>query len=300
MPIASWPLAPDDWQACKRILGHSENFPVLTVAVPRKLRRHVAVLYAWCRSTDDLGDEGPGDRRKPLDRRESDLRDAWDGRPVADPVVRATVGSAHHLGLPIQPYLDLITANRMDQETNRYETFEDLRHYCRRSADPVGRLYLRIHGFESPELDALSDHNCTGLQIVNFLQDVEDDLVARDRVYIPFEDLLRYRVDEHDLRRGPAGAAWPRIRAMLDFQRARAAEHLRKGRPLADLLGRRLGTNVRVFADAGLAVIDACHAVDGDTWNHRPTPSRTAKTMLVIQNLGRLLLPSASRTGAQP
>ena len=90
-----WPPSAEAWQACRAILGHGENFPVLTIAVPRRLRRHVAVLYAWCRSTDDLGDEGDGNRTEALRRRERNLRHAWDGGPVEDPVVQATVGSAH-------------------------------------------------------------------------------------------------------------------------------------------------------------------------------------------------------------
>ncbi len=280
------------------MLRHGENFPVLSLLVPRRLTPHVTVLYAYCRGVDDLGDEAPGDRRAALDEWEEDLRRAWRGAGVANPILRACAASAAARDLPLTPYLDLIEANRRDQERVRFETFSALHDYCRKSADPVGRLYLALFGIRDPRLIHLSDQVCTGLQLVNFLQDIAADLAKRDRIYLPGDSMARFGVTEPDLVAGRAGAGWPRLRAWLDFERSRAGAFLTEGGALADALEGRLAASVRIFAQAGLRVLDALEAVDGDVWRRRPAPSGAAKAQLVAASIWWLLRRGARGNAA--
>lgn len=280
---AEWPPDGVATAACRRVLGHGENFPVLSFLVPRRLASHVVVLYAYCRSVDDLGDEAEGDRSAALERRRNELVGAWSGLPATDPILRATAASASVLALPLRPYLDLIDANRLDQARVRFSDFDALQAYCRKSADPVGRLYLALHGIRDEALDRLSDRICTGLQLVNFLQDVAEDWSKRDRIYLTAEAMNRFGVREGDLDEGPSGPRWPQLRALLDFERARARGFLEEGLALTDSLRGRLAASVWTFTQAGLLTLDLLEAVDGDVWRNRPAPSSIDKARLLTR-----------------
>src|SRR5919202_5374993 len=174
-----------------------ENFPVGSVLFPRALRPHVRALYCYARLVDELGDAYDGDRLAALDELERELDAVFEGEPTW-PVLRALQPTVREFALPREPFQRLIEANRIDQRVTEYETWADLKHYCVHSADPCGRLVLGVlRRADDPELVRLSDDVCTGLQLVNFLQDVPRDL-ALGRFYLPMEDRRRFEVSALD------------------------------------------------------------------------------------------------------
>ena len=194
--------------------ARTENFPVASVLFPRRLRPHLRAIYGFARLVDILGDEVEGDRLAALDELERELEACYRSEPTW-PVMRALAPTIHEFSLPREPFLRLIEANRMDQRISEYATWEDLREYCRHSADPVGRLVLGLLRLDGDvELVAASDDVCTGLQLVNFLQDVPRDLEL-GRIYLPLEDRRRFDVTELD---HPS----PELVDLLRFEAARA------------------------------------------------------------------------------
>jgi len=244
-----------------------ENFPVGSVLFPRPLRPHIRALYCYARFVDEIGDSFDGDRLSALDELEGEVDAAFEGRATW-PVMRNVEPTIREFGLPREPFLRLIEANRMDQRVAEYETWDELRNYCVHSADPCGRLVLGVlRRLEEPELVAASDSVCTGLQLVNFLQDVPRDLEL-GRVYMPAED--RARFGEPALDR-PS----PELRELLRFEAARAAELLAAGDVLRARIGGRLGRAVALFSRGGLAALDALEAAGWDVFSQRPKPSRS-------------------------
>jgi len=271
--------------ACARLARtHYENFAVVSRLVPRRLRTHVRALYATCRTVDDLGDEAPNDREALLDRFEQELDAAYRGTP-RHPVLVALRETIEALDLPETPFRRLIEANRIDQRQRRYETFEDLLHYCEHSADPVGRLYLALFGFRDEARGRLSDRICTALQLTNFWQDVRRDLAA-GRIYIPGEDLARFGVSEADLAAPRAG---PGVRALLRFEVARTRDVFREGLPLLASVRGRLRIALALFVRGGEAVLRKIEAQGYDTLRRRPSLRSTEKARLTI---GALLAPA--------
>jgi squalene synthase HpnC len=245
----------------------TENFPVASVLFPRRLRPHLRAVYGFARLVDILGDEVEGDRLAALDELERELECCYTGEPTW-PVMRVLQPTIREFSLPREPFLRLIEANRMDQRIAEYESWDDLREYCRHSADPVGRLVLgllRLGG--EPELVAASDDVCTGLQLVNFLQDVPRDLEL-GRIYLPAEDRRRFGVTELDR---PSAA----LTELLQFEAERARQLLSGGRVLQSRIGGRVGRAVGLFARGGLAALDALESARWDVFTQRPRPSRT-------------------------
>ena len=201
---------------CQKLAdSHYENFPVASRLIARSLRRHVAVLYAFARIADDFADEPQfeGVRKERLEDWRAQLW-AVGKTPAVHPVFLALETTLKELGLPKEPFDDLVSAFLQDCEKKRYATFEEVRDYCRRSADPVGRLVLMIHGYRDPEIFKLSDRICTALQLTNFLQDLSVDL-KKDRLYIPEEDLREFGYGEADMRMGVINE---RFRSLMKFQ----------------------------------------------------------------------------------
>jgi len=254
--------------------ARTENFPVASVLFPRRLRPHLRAVYGFARLVDILGDELDADRVAALDELEREVAACYEGNPEW-PVMQALQPTIREFGLPREPFLRLIEANRMDQLVTEYERWDDLREYCRHSADPVGRLVLGLLRLDSePELVAASDDVCTGLQLVNFLQDVPRDLEL-GRIYLPREDRVRFGVTELDRPN-------PQLLELLRFEAARARDLLGAGRLLQARIGGRIGRGVGLFARGGLAALDALESAHWDVFTQRPRPSRTRLALAAL------------------
>ena len=260
--------------------AHDENFPVAFLLAPRDVRSDMRAVYAFCRATDDLGDEGPGgpgERLARLDAWEADLRSAVPGGGAADARLAALAETIARRGLPLDPFLRLIEANRMDQRRARWETHDDLLEYCRHSATPVCEMVLGVLGYRDPWRAGMSDATCIGLQLVNFWQDVARDLRDRDRVYLPLADMARFGVTEDDLRRAPAGEP---VRRLVELEVERARGYLLEGEPLYRFVPRRVALDLRMFSAGGLALCDAIAAQGYDTLTRRPAPGRLGRARI--------------------
>jgi squalene synthase HpnC len=258
--------------------ARGENFPVVSLLAPREARPHLRAIYGFARLVDNLGDEAEGDRRVLLDELEREL----DG-PQCTEIMKRLHATIRARQLPREPFRRLIEANRIDQQKTRYETWDEVREYCTYSAEPVGRLVLGVYGRAGDtELVAMSDDVCTGLQLVNFIQDPPRDL-ALGRVYLPQEDLRRFGVRDEDLA-GPHSA---QIAQLLAFEAERARSLLVRGLPLAAALGRRTGRSVALYSRGGLAALDALQRAEWDVFSSRPAPSRWTFTRLALRELLR-------------
>jgi squalene synthase HpnC len=243
-----------------------ENFPVASMLFPRPVRPHLRAVYGYCRLVDVLGDEAEGDRLALLDELEREVEACYSGEPSWD-VMRQLQPTIREFDLPPEPFLRLIEANRIDQRVSEYETWDDLKWYCVHSADPVGRLVLGVlRRLDDRQAVALSDDVCTGLQLVNFLQDVPRDH-AMGRIYLPREDRELFGDPPLD---GPSAA----LREVLEYEAARAIWFLRSGDDLRELIGGRVGRAVGLFARGGLAALDALRDANWDVFTQRPKPSR--------------------------
>jgi squalene synthase HpnC len=255
-----------------------ENFPVVSVLAPRHARPHLRAIYGFARLVDNLGDEAHGDRMVLLDELEREL----DGPPRTE-IMQRLHETIDACGLPLDSFRRLIEANRIDQRKTRYANWEEVREYCTYSADPVGRLVLGVYGRAGEEeLLRMSDSICTGLQLVNFLQDPPRDL-ALGRVYLPQNDLARFGVADEDL----AGPLTDEIVALLRYEGDRARSLLEAGLPLAKALGGRAGISVALYARGGLAALDALERARWDVFTSRPAPTKWTFAGLVFRELVR-------------
>ncbi|MGW7569066.1 squalene synthase HpnC [Streptomyces tendae] len=270
-----------------------ENFPVAPFFLPRAWRTDLMAVYGFARLVDDIGDGDlapggadarllgvPGDRADDrllmLDAFEADLRRVFGGSdgPPRHPLLRRLVPTVRRRALTPEPFLGLIAANRQDQLVARYETYDDLLAYCELSANPVGRLVLAVTGTSTPERIRRSDEICTALQIVEHLQDVAEDL-ARDRIYLPAEDMKRFHVQETDLAAPTANAS---ARALIAYEAARARDLLNEGAPLVGSVHGRLRLLLAGFVAGGRAALGAIAAADHDVL---PGPPKSGKVHLL-------------------
>jgi squalene synthase HpnC len=259
--------------------SHYENFSVVSRLLPRALRRDFCNLYAFCRIADDLGDE-VGDRQTALDylgRFREATRECFAGRP-GSAVFVALEGTIRRHDIPIDPFLDLIDAFEQDQRVNRYQSFEQVRAYCRRSADPVGRLVLYLCGYRDERRQQLSDCTCTALQLANFWQDVRRDLLDLDRIYLPKESMDRFGVSEEQLRTLVADA---RVRELIRFEVDRAEALFEQGEALLPLLDPSVRPQIALFGKGGRAILAAIRRQGYDTLSRRPVLSKWQKGKLV-------------------
>lgn len=260
---------------------HYENFPVASLLLPAHLRAPVEAIYAFARSADDVADEGDAPavaRLARLHDYQRALEACVAGRPPDDPslaplFVRLGVAIRSH-ALPVQPFRDLLDAFMQDVGKTRYRDFDELRDYCRRSADPVGRLMLALYRADDADKLRRSDAICTALQLINFWQDVGVDW-AKARIYLPQDDMARFGVDEAALdamvRGEPVDARW---RALMAFELERARALMLAGAPLARALPGRIGWELRLVVLGGLRILERIEAVDYDVFRHRPTLGR--------------------------
>jgi squalene synthase HpnC len=254
--------------------ARTENFPVASLLFPRAVRPHLRAIYGFARLVDILGDEYEGDRPAALDELEREVEACYESEPSWE-VMRALQPTIRACDLPREPFLRLIEANRMDQRSTQYSTWAELKHYCVHSADPVGRLVLGVLGRDEPELVGLSDDVCTGLQLVNFLQDVPRDL-ALGRTYLPAEDRACFGVTQLAEPNLP-------LKRLLWYEAERARGLLGSGEELGRRLGGRTGRGVAVFARGGLAALEALERADWDIFNGRPRPSRARLALAAIR-----------------
>lgn len=277
-------LAPslhDAQSYCERLARtHYENFSVATWFLPKRLRQHFFNVYAYCRISDDLGDE-TGDREASLlllDEWEAELNACYEGNP-RHPVFVALAGTVQEFEIPKQTFADLLAAFRQDQIVTRYETFDDLLRYCHYSANPVGHLVLYLCGYRDAERQQLSDFTCTALQLANFWQDVSADY-DKGRIYLPLEDLRRFRVSE-DAIAGQRNT--PAFCAMMRFEVARAREWFDRGLPLVGKVSKELAIDIELFSRGGQEILNAIERQSYAVLGRRPAISKTRKLALVAR-----------------
>ena len=283
--------APSEAEArdyCRRLARtHYENVSVATWFLPQRLRQHFFNVYAYCRISDDLGDEvgAPRASLALLDEWEAELEACYQGSP-RHPVFVALTETVRACDIPKQPFSDLLKAFRQDQTTTRYPTFEDLLGYCRYSANPVGHLVLYVCGYRDAERQALSDFTCTALQLANFWQDVSVDY-AKGRIYLPLEDLDRHGVSEEEIA---AAKNTPAFCEMMGFEVGRARDWFRQGLPLPGKVDRELAVDIELFSRGGQEILNAIERQGYAVLGRRPAISRTRKLALVARAaLGKLL-----------
>jgi squalene synthase HpnC len=259
-----------------------ENFPVASSLFPREVRPHLMAVYGFARLADDIGDEVDGDRLAMLDRLEAEVDLLHTGMP-ADPMVRRLVPTVRAFDIPSDPFRRLIEANRRDQVTHRYETFDALLGYCALSANPVGELVLRILGAWTPGRAEWSDATCTALQLVEFWQDLGED-ARRGRVYLPLRDIEGFGYSVEELFENRAN---DRFRALMAFEADRTRSLFDQGRPLAGTLPGRAGFAVRLFTAGGVAALEDLERRGFDTLSSNGHPSAPRRAWAAARELIR-------------
>jgi squalene synthase HpnC len=266
---------------------HYENFSVATWFLPKKLRQDFFNVYAYCRISDDLGDE-VGDANASLallDQWQSELDACYGGNP-RHPVFVALAETVQKFAIPKHEFSDLLIAFRQDQTITRFETFNDVLAYCCYSANPVGHLVLYLCGYSDPERRQLSDFTCTALQLANFWQDVSVDY-EKGRIYLPLEDLRRYWVSEEDIKQK---RNTPAFCEMMKFEVNRAREWFDSGLPLIKKVNKELAVDLELFSRGGQEILNAIERQNFAVLGNRPVISKPRKLALVARAaLGKLL-----------
>ena len=250
-------------------MDHYENFPVGSILLPENLRRPIALIYAFARSADDFADEGTAsveERMLLLDRyaRELDAIEAGDDPEL--PLFQALAPIIRNRALPVRLFRDLLSAFAQDVTKQRYADFGEVMDYCRRSANPIGRLLLHLFGDTGAHLLSHSDNICSSLQLINFLQDVEIDY-AKGRIYIPLDEMQQFGVSEDQIARRDAAGGW---QPLMGLQIERAKGMLAQGAPLGRLLPGRIGLELRMIVLGGRRILRKLEACGGDVFRHRP------------------------------
>ena len=264
---------------CARLArSHYENFSVASWFLPKRLRQHFFNVYAYCRISDDLGDEVGNTNASLvlLDQWQRELDACYEGSPK-HPVFVALAETVRTFDIPKHEFSDLLTAFRQDQTITRFETFDHVLAYCHYSANPVGHLVLYLCGYRDAERQQLSDFTCTALQLANFWQDVSVDY-AKDRIYLPLEDLRRFGVTEDDIAQKRNTSAFCE---MMKFEVERARDWFRQGLPLIGKVDRELAVDLDLFSRGGLEILSAIEKQSFAVLGNRPAISKTRKLALV-------------------
>ena len=250
-------------------VDHYENFPVASILLPRRLVPAVEAIYAFARGADDVADEGdatPAERLASLAEYEAALDDIAAGRTPPGALFRRLATVVTQYALDLQPMRDLLSAFRQDVVTTRYPDYPALLDYCRRSADPVGRLMLALYGVDGATNLRDADAICSALQLINFWQDVGID-IRKGRIYLPLEDLQRFGVPEADIASNQDSCEW---RALMAFEVERARALMLSGAPLATRLPGRLGWELRLVIQGGLRILERIERAGYDIFRRRP------------------------------
>jgi squalene synthase HpnC len=283
---------PDAEQYTRKLATtHYENFHVVSFLLPRHLHQDFYNVYAYCRSADDLADEIPDatESLKQLNWWRAELDRMYAGE-ADHPVFVALKGTVEKYGIPKQPFADLIRAFIRDRNVSRYQTWDEVLHYCVYSANPVGRLVLYLCGYSDAERQSLSDATCTALQLANFWQDITVDR-QKDRVYLPLDLLAKhgYTVDELFAHKFDA-----RFRAIMREAVDRARELFLAGLPLTRMVNRRLAVDLELFSRGGMCVLDKIEQQGYDVLSRRPKISKVERASLLIGTLARVALTRAA------
>ncbi len=260
--------------------SHYENFHVATWFLPKRLRPHFQSIYAYCRISDDLGDE-VGDAQQSLA-----LLDFWNAELDAcyrgvtrHPVFVALAETIRVCNIPKAPLADLLVAFRQDQTVMRYRTMQDVFGYCRNSANPVGHLVLYVCGYREPELFTLSDFTCTALQLANFWQDVREDYL-RHRIYLPLADMERFGATEEQIR---DQRFTPEFRNLMEHEVAFAQKLFDAGTPLLHRVDKEIAVDIALFSRGGQEILRAIKNQDYDVLRSRPVISKPRKAALLLR-----------------
>lgn len=255
---------------------HYENFPVASVLLPARIRRPVEAIYWFARKADDIADEGgalPAERLASLAQFASQLDLIESGQQPSEPLFVELAANVRAFSLPVGLLRDLLDAFSQDVTQTRYQTFDELLDYCRRSANPIGRLMLHLYGVTNADQLRMSDQICSALQLINHWQDIAIDWRKNEvgRVYLPAEDLSHFGLSTDDIANARVCPKWT---SLMAFQTARARQMMMRGAPLAQQMTGRFGAELRLIVVGGLAILDKIDRVAGDVFNHRPVISR--------------------------
>ena len=278
IPVTAPTLAAAREYCARLARSHYENFSVASWFLPKRLRQHFFNVYAYCRISDDLGDE-VGDTAASLellDQWQRELDACYNGSPK-HPVFVALAETVRQFDIPQHEFSDLLIAFRRDQTVTRFETFDDVLGYCHYSANPVGHLVLYLSGYRDAERQQLSDFTCTALQLANFWQDVSVDY-AKGRIYLPLEDLRCFGVTENDIARRQNT---PAFITMMRFEVERARDWFRQGLPLVGKVDRELAIDLDLFSRGGLEILKAIEKQGYAVLGNRPAISKMRKLALV-------------------
>jgi squalene synthase HpnC len=287
------PTLSEAQQYCRALTeAHYENFHVATWFLPKRLRPHFQSIYAYCRISDDLGDE-VGDAQQSLA-----LLDFWNSELDAcyrgesrHPVFVALAETIRICNIPKKPFADLLIAFSQDQTITRYSTMEDVFNYCRNSANPVGHLVLYACGYREPDLFTLSDFTCTALQLANFWQDVRED-ERSNRIYLPLEDIARFGVSEEQIQER---RFTPEFRALMEYEVSFAQDLFAQGKPLLSRVDRELAVDLALFTAGGQEILRAIVRQNYDVLRARPVISKPRKAGLLLRALtGKMMARSAA------
>jgi squalene synthase HpnC len=264
--------------------SHYENFPVASTLLPKRLRQPVAVIYAFARIADDIADEGEAssaERLCGLAHYATQLTQLKAGEPSDDPVFIALADVIARHKLPRSLFHDLLSAFRQDITQKRYTDFPELLDYCRRSANPVGRLLLHLNGDASAENLRASDSICSALQLINFLQDLQQDYRENNRIYLPKDEMQRFGINESWLEEGRNDE---KMHALIAFQVQRIEAMMIEGAKLGANLKGRFGLEIRLIIAAGFKVVEKLSQHRGDVFA-RPRLGKTDYLHIVWQSL---------------
>jgi len=274
------------YEKCRRQAEkHYENFPVGSLLLPKKQRAWIHAVYAFARTADDFADENIGqlgieDRLELLDRWEHDLDLALGGKPRGE-IFIALASAIKDARLDVQLLRDLLSAFRQDVVKNRYQNFSEVLDYCRRSANPVGRLVLQVFDYRDEQRAALSDHICTALQLANFWQDISVD-IGKDRIYLPIEEMQAYGVTVDSIKNFQPTSGF---RKLLRFQCERTREIFDRGRPLVGLLDKGLKLEIKLTWLGGTEILRLIAGQNYDTLSRRPHISKPRAVLLLLKAL---------------
>ncbi len=249
--------------------SHYENFPVASFLLPKKLREPIALIYAFARQADDFADEGdlfPAQRIALLNEFKDELNRIKENRQPSTALFIALQSAINQHHLPMQPFYDLLDAFSQDVTKTRYQDFGEVMHYCRRSANPVGRLMLSLYNEDTPQNLGMADAICSALQLINFLQDIAID-IEKNRIYLPQDELQKYKVTEAQIARGDASGTWS---LFMEFQINRARKLLQSGAPLGLILPGRIGLEMRMIIAGGERILKKLHQAHGNVFEYRP------------------------------